>query len=58
MATECSGMLRCGYKWQKKYGEESFRPTETHFLDDEEMKTEERKEQIDKVKASEGRDYF
>ena len=56
--TECSGMLRCGYKWQKKYGEESFTLTETHFLDDEEMKTQERKEQIDKVKASEGRDYF
>ena len=38
----------------KQYGEESFGPTETHFLDDEEMTTQERKEQKDQAKASEG----
>ena len=35
----------------KKYVGERFGPTETNFLDDEEMTTQEQK---DKVKASEG----
>lgn len=38
----------------KQYGDESFGPTETHFLDDEEMTTQEQKEQKDKVKANKG----
>ena len=37
----------------RKYGEESFGPAETNFLDDEEMTTQKRKEQKDKVKVSE-----
>ena len=38
----------------KKYGKEGFGPTEKNFLNDEEMTTQEQKEQKDKVKASEG----
>ena len=61
MATECSSMVKKWKKWKKiwngngqKYDKESFGPVETHFLDYEEMATQERKEQKDKVKASEG----
>ena len=38
----------------KKYGAESFWLAESHFLDGEEVTTQERKEQKDKVKVSKG----